>query len=150
MADTGAKCFVSGRPSKSCFPTPAPRPHLSRRSPGRGGQRKPQNLQELATGSSGFEPSPDPPTPRLAPSPSPHLLLLAFEQQERLEGRRGVHPSVAAASKVSAAPPQPPEHLNATSSGSAAATSSGVGRRCQALVKTGSLPLAERRTLRRR
>lgn len=44
------------------------------------------------------DPRPDPP-----PRGWLHLLLLAFEQQERLEGRRGVHPNVAAASKVTAA-----------------------------------------------
>lgn len=53
-----------------------------------------------------------------------HLLLLAFEQQKRLEGRRGVHLGAAAASGASAAPPPPPEHFSASSSGCAAASES--------------------------
>lgn len=117
-ADTGAKCLASGRSSFAASQHPCP---ISPPAPREGGQGSPRIGRRWLA--------------RSPSHPDPHLLLLAFEQQERLEGRRGVHPGAAAASRASAAPPQPPGHLSATTSGLAAAPSSGAGR-----LKTGSLP----------
>lgn len=84
MADTGVEPSASRHLSKTCFCLPA---EDRQRSPRICGRRRSRAR--------------DPP-----PAPDPgwfHLLLLALEEQERLEGGRGVHPSVAATFKTAAA-----------------------------------------------
>lgn len=87
LAGAGEKRFASGRSGKSRFP--------ARPSPRRSSGQRSHNCR-------GRRPSWGPATPRPPRRPAP-LLLLAFEQQERLKSRRGVHPGATAPDRVSAA-----------------------------------------------